>query len=166
MKNLFGSFPKTTKIIVLILLITSPWLIVQVGIFVLAPDKEFDSIPICADDSGNCAHLGGGDDYRLNQQYSSVINLNADMVYDNLKDYLDDNAWDILIDESTDGGHYVHFVEVTPFWLFPDDVVVSILDSGESCIIEIHSESRLGWGDIGVNPARIDEIYSQLSSNE
>ncbi len=166
MKNLLGGFPKTTKIVVLILLIASPWLIVQVGIFVLAPDKEFDAMPICADDSGNCAHLGGGDDYRLNDQYSSVINLTADVVYDNLNDYLEDNAWDILIYESTDGGHYIHFVEVTPFWLFPDDVIVSIQDSGDSCIIEIHSESRLGWGDIGVNPARIDEIYSQLLSNE
>ena len=62
MKNLFGRFPKTTKKLVLIFLIASPWLIVQVGIFVLAPDKEFDTIPICANDSGNCAHLGGGDD--------------------------------------------------------------------------------------------------------
>ena len=61
MKNLLSGFPKTTKIVVLILLIASPWLIVQVGIFVLAPDKEFDAMPICADDSGNCAHLGGGD---------------------------------------------------------------------------------------------------------
>ena len=166
MKNLLGGFPKTTKIVVLILLIASPWLIVQVGIFVLAPDKEFDAMPICADDSGNCAHLGGGDDYRLNEQYSSIINLTADVVYDNLNGYLDDNAWDILIDESTDGGHYVHFVEVTSFWLFPDDVVVSIQDSGDSCIIEIHSESRLGWGDIGVNPARIDDIYSKLLNYE
>ena len=95
-----------------------------------------------------------------------MINLTADVVYGNLNDYLDDNAWDILIEESTDGTHYVHFVEVTPFWLFPDDVIVSIQDSGDSYIIEIHSESRLGWGDIGVNPARIDEIYSQLLSNE
>lgn len=166
MKNLIGSFPKTTKKLVLILLIASPWLIVQVGIFVLAPDKEFDTMPICADDSGNCAHLGGGDDYRLNEPYSSIINLTADVVYDNLNEYLDDNGWDILIDESTDGTHYVHFVEVTPFWLFPDDVVVSIQDSGDSCIIEIHSESRLGSGDIGVNPARIDDIYSALLNNE
>ena len=151
------------KIAAVTLLIASPWLIVQVGIFVLAPDKEFESIPICADGSGNCAHLGGGDDYRLNEQYPSIINLTADVVYDNLNDYLDDNAWDILIDESTDGTHYVHFVEVTPFWLLPDDVVVSIQDIGDSCIIEIHSESRLGWGDIGVNPARIDDIYQSIT---
>ena len=166
MKNLIGSFPRATKVVVLIFLIASPWLIVQVGIFVLAPDKEFDTMPICADDSGNCAHLGGGDDYRLNEPYSSLINLTADVVYDNLNQYLDDNGWDILIDESTDGTHYVHFVEVTPFWLFPDDVVVSIQDSGDSCIIEVHSESRLGSGDIGVNPARIDDIYSALLNNE
>ena len=166
MKNLIGNFPRATKAVVLIFLIASPWLIVQAGIFVLAPDKEFDTMPVCADDSGNCAHLGGGDDYRLNEQYSSVINLTSDEVYDNLNDYLDDKGWDILIDESTDGTHYVHFVEVTPFWLFPDDVVVSIQDSGDSCIIEIHSESRLGSGDIGVNPARIDDIYSALLSNE
>ncbi|MGB0700729.1 MAG: DUF1499 domain-containing protein [Candidatus Poseidoniaceae archaeon] len=32
-------------------------------------------------------------------------------------------------------------------------------------MIEIHSESRLGWGDLGVNPDRIDGIYLELSSN-
>ena len=32
----------------------------------------------------------------------------------------------------------------------------------EGCIIEMHSESRLGWGDIGVNPDRLNRIYELL----
>jgi uncharacterized protein (DUF1499 family) len=48
--------------------------------------------------------------------------------------------------------------------LFPDDVIVSIQASDSGSLLEIHSESRLGWGDLGVNPERIDNIYLELLS--
>ena len=51
------------------LLIASPWLVVQIGIAVLAPDVEITDMPTCETTSGNCAHLGGGDDYRLLDQH-------------------------------------------------------------------------------------------------
>ena len=40
------------------LLIASPWLVVQIGIAVLAPDVEITDMPTCETTSGNCAHLG------------------------------------------------------------------------------------------------------------
>ena len=45
-------------------------------------------MPVCDTNSGNCAHLGGGDNYRLNEQYPTFINLSADLVYDNLIEYI------------------------------------------------------------------------------
>ena len=36
-----------------------------------------------------------------------------------------------------------------------DDVVVSLQDNDSTTIIEIHSESRIGWGDLGVNPEEL-----------
>ena len=147
------------------LLIASPWLVVQIGIAVLAPDVEITDMPTCETTSGNCAHLGGGDDYRLLETYSTTLNQSSSEVYDSLVSYIKANDWNVVYEENSQQNYYVHFVETTKFWLFPDDVIISIQGTDSGCILEIHSESRLGWGDLGVNPDRIDKIYLELSSN-
>ena len=144
------------------LLIASPWLIVQIGIIVLAPDTEITEMPTCQQDSGNCAHLGGGDDYRLNEIYATSIDKTSEEIYDNLMRYIDTNDWELLYENNGEDTYYVHFVETTDFWQFPDDVVVSIQGTDSGSLLEIHSESRLGWGDIGLNPDRIDTIYDLI----
>ena len=79
MVNSFANFHVATKAAILALLIASPWLVVQVGIVILGPDREITEMPVCDTNSGNCAHLGGGDNYRLNQQHPTFINLSADL---------------------------------------------------------------------------------------
>jgi hypothetical protein len=162
--NSFANFHVATKVVVIALLIASPWLVVQLGIAVLAPDREITEMPTCETTSGNCAHLGGGDDYRLLETYATFLNQSSSVVYDSLIDYINSNDWDVLYEDSSQGNYYIHFVETTKFWLFPDDVIVSIQASDDGSLIEIHSESRLGWGDLGVNPERIDRIYLELLS--
>ena len=147
------------------LLIASPWLVVQIGIAVLAPDVEITDMPTCETTSGNCAHLGGGDDYRLLETYSTSLNQSSSEVYESLVSYIKANDWKLVYEENSQENYYVHFVETTKFWLFPDDVIVSIQSSDSGSILEIHSESRLGWGDLGVNPERIDKIYDELLSD-
>ena len=147
------------------LLVASPWLVVQLGIAVLAPDEEITEMPKCDSTSGNCAHLGGGDDYRLLETYSTSLNQSSSEVYDSLTDYINSNDWNVVYEDTSKENYYIHFVETTKFWLFPDDVIISIQGTDSGCILEIHSESRLGWGDLGVNPERIDKIYLELSSS-
>ena len=144
------------------LLITSPWLIVQIGIVVLAPDVEISSMPTCEQDSRNCAHLGGGDDYRLNEIYPTSIDKTSEELYENLIQYIDTNDWELIYENNGEDTYYVHFVEITDFWQFPDDVVVSIQGTDSGSLLEIHSESRLGWGDLGLNPDRINTIYDSI----
>ena len=144
------------------LLITSPWLIVQIGIVVLAPDVEISSMPTCEQDSGNCAHLGGGDDYRLNEIYPTSIDKTSEELYENLIQYIDTNDWELIYENNGEDTYYVQFVETTDFWQFPDDVVVSIQGTDSGSLLEIHSESRLGWGDLGLNPDRINTIYDSI----
>ena len=162
MVNSFANFHVSTKAALLALLIASPWLIVQVGIVILGPDREITEMPVCDSTSGNCAHLGGGDDYRLLEQYPTFLDISAESVYDNLVQYIEHNDWNFIHEDSTGDTYYVHFVETTKFWQFPDDVIVLIRPTTSGCIIEIHSESRLGWGDLGLNPERIDTIYQEL----
>ena len=151
-----------TRVVAICLLISSPWLILQIGIVAFAPDQEFTEMPTCSSSSGNCAHLGGGDDYRLLENLPTVVNLTVSEAYGNLISYVDNNGLKIIYEDSNEDSHYLHFVEKTPFWQFPDDVVVSLQDNDSTTIVEIHSESRIGWGDLGVNPERIEKIYSSL----
>ena len=100
------------------LLITSPWLIVQIGIVVLAPDVEISSMPTCEQDSRNCAHLGGGDDYRLNEVYPTSIDKASEELYEDLIQYIDTNDWELIYENNGEDTYYVHFVEITDFWQF------------------------------------------------
>ena len=80
-----------------------------------------------------------------------------------LSAYISEYNCEILDEEISESTYYVHFVEHTPFWLFPDDVLVMIEVIDEGTVeIELHSESRLGVGDMGVNPERLERIYDQL----
>ncbi len=165
MVNSFANFHVATKVVLLALLVASPWLVVQISIAVLAPDAEITEMPTCETTSGNCAHMGGGDDYRVLETYATSLNRTSSEVYDSLMNYINSNGWEVLYEDSSQGYYFVHFFETTKFWLFPDDVLVSIQALDDGSLIEIHSESRIGWGDLGVNPERIDGIYLELSSD-
>ncbi|MDP6865483.1 MAG: DUF1499 domain-containing protein [Candidatus Poseidoniaceae archaeon] len=154
--------PKLKKAILLLALLVSPWLLVQGWIFVAAQDEVILSMETCPETSANCAHLGGGEDYRM-ESLSTTLDRSMDEIRSDLNDYVLDCNCKILEENQTDSTYYVHFVEHTSFWLFPDDVLISIEEINENTVeIELHSQSRLGIGDIGVNPERLERIYDQL----
>ena len=154
--------PKLRKAILLLALFVSPWLLVQGWIFVAAQDESISSMETCPETSANCAHLGGGENYRI-ESLPTLLDRSMDEIRSDLSDYVLDCNCKILYENQTDSTYYVHFVEHTSFWLFPDDVLVSIEKIDENAVeIELHSQSRLGIGDIGVNPERLERIYDQL----
>lgn len=150
------------KVLLLIGVLISPWLFSQAVIFVIASDQEIESMPICESNSGNCAHLGGGENYRINNSLPTQIDINSSQAWLIISNYIEDNNGKILIENGNGINYYVHFVEKTSFWNFPDDIVIQISGNDEGCVIEIHSESRLGWGDVGINPGRINKIHELL----
>ena len=110
----------------------------------------------------NCAHLGGSADFRMDE-LSLNINASIEEVQLDLEAYIASNKGDVLVAESGDGTHYVHFVERTTFWRFPDDVVVGLTALDEvTTQIELHSQSRLGQSDLGVNPDRLEGLHAAL----
>jgi uncharacterized protein (DUF1499 family) len=152
------------KVTVMVLLLCSPWFLCQAWIAVGAPDEAFTTMPVCSNDSGNCAHLGGDAMYRMDGEYTLIINQSSDVVWDKIVQYIDDSGSDILFEETDESGdYYTHFVERTSFWRFPDDISVSLTSiDGLSTEIELHSQSRLGQGDLGVNPERLENLYAAL----
>jgi uncharacterized protein (DUF1499 family) len=98
----------------------------------------------------------------MDSSMATLLEINFTDVKETLLEYLEENDLETLFESNTNSTYYVHFVEKTSFWKFPDDVVISITDTSNSCVIEMHSHSRLGWGDIGVNPDRLNTIYETL----
>jgi len=61
------------------------------------------------------------------------------------------------------GERFGHSVAITPFWRFPDDVVVEFtpIDANRT-ELHLYSSSRLGQNDIGVNPDRLAGLHAAL----
>ena len=155
--------PTVSKALLLILLIASPWIFVQGWIFVGAQDESISSMESCPEGSANCAHLGGNANYRMDAS-TTILDRSMEEIRSELTDYITEYDCEILVEDASDSVYYVHFVEHTPFWQFPDDVLVSIEQIDEGTVeIELHSQSRLGLGDMGVNPERLERIYNQLA---
>ncbi|MAY04815.1 MAG: hypothetical protein CMB25_04335 [Euryarchaeota archaeon] len=156
--------PALNKAILLVLLLASPWLLVQAFIFVAAQDEAITSMETCPEGSANCAHLGGNADYRMDTT-STILDQSMDDVRIKILDYILEYECNILDEQSTESTYYVHFVEYTPFWQFPDDVLISIeVVDDDTVEIELHSQSRIGLGDMGVNPERLERVYDELSA--
>ncbi|MDP6224370.1 MAG: DUF1499 domain-containing protein [Candidatus Poseidoniaceae archaeon] len=153
-----------SKAVLLAILLASPWLMVQAWIFIAAQDETISSMETCPDTSANCAHLGGDANYRMDAQ-STTIERSMDAVRIDLSKYVSEYDCEILEEEISESTYFVHFVEHTSFWQFPDDVLVMIeVIDEESVEIELHSESRIGLGDMGINPERLERIYNQLAA--
>lgn len=140
----------------------APWLLCQVWILTSAGDEPFEEMPQCDANSMNCAHLGGDADFRM-EQLSLTIEAPIDDVQVNLNAFIESNNGDVLVEVDDENASYIHFVVRTSFWRFPDDVAVSLtvvdMDTTE---VELHSQSRLGQSDLGVNPERLEALHASL----
>ena len=59
-----------------------------------------------------------------------------------------------------------HTVFRTPWMLYPDDFFIQTGCTENGTWIQIHSESRLGIGDRGVNQQRIDALLDHMATVE
>ena len=153
------------KGLTLVLILSSPWLLCQAWIVTSAPVEVWNTMPVCPEASSNCAHIGGNADYRMDGEFTLTLNQSAEQVWSALQQYIDDSGADVLLEEKQDSGEsYTHFVERTIFWRFPDDVAVQITVIDETtCSLELHSQSRIGGIDMGINPARLEGLYEALT---
>jgi uncharacterized protein (DUF1499 family) len=175
-ENMVKSPPKVKRNLLIVLLLCSPWFVCQVWIQVSAPNEVWTSMPTCPTDSQNCVHLGGGaSQYEVPDEMSNELQSNATTVWLSLLDWVEENDLETLHKETNGtSDYYIHLVERTTFWRFPDDLVVRITqnENGDAnqtlsgSVIEIHSQSRLGQDDLGVNNRRLEALHSHLSDAE
>ena len=145
------------------LLLLSPWLLVQGWILVGAPTPEHTTMPSCPEQTMNCASLSSSETVRMDAGLTTVIEANISEVWTAWEDWSEDNGLrDVLDDTQADGERFSHRVAITPFWRFPDDVVVHFAVQGDDTAITLYSASRLGQSDLGVNPDRLESLHAAL----
>ena len=94
---------------------------------------------------------------------TTLIQANVSEVWDAWVEWSEDNGLRKGHSALGDGGErFAHGVAITPFWRFPDDVVVQFTPQGEATAIALYSASRLGVGDLGVNPDRLESLHDAL----
>jgi len=59
-----------------------------------------------------------------------------------------------------------HTVFHSRWLMFPDDFFVETGCTENGTWIQIHSESRIGWGDMGANQERIDDLIEHLTGTQ
>ena len=146
-----------------VLLIASPWLAVQGWIVAAAHDPEHTTMPTCPDPTANCASLSSQSIVRMDTGLTTVIQANVSEVWEAWVEWSEENSLrkgHTALGE--EGERFAHGVAITPFWRFPDDVVVQFTPQGEDTLIELYSASRLGVGDLGVNPNRLERLHGAL----
>lgn len=145
------------------LLLASPWLLVQGWILVGAPTPDHTSMPKCPEGTMNCASVSSTEIVRMDAGLTTVLNANVSEVWDAWEDWSEENGLREVHDAVEEGDeHFSHRVAITSFWRFPDDVVVHFIPQGDDTLISIYSASRLGAGDLGVNPDRLVDLHTAL----
>ena len=156
---------KKRTVLVGLLLVAMPWVLVQGWILVAAHNPGHTTMPSCPQQTMNCSFLSGDQTVRMDAGLATVIEANVSEVWDAWTAWSDDNGLRESHDAVEEGGeHFSHRVAITPFWRFPDDVVVLFVPEGDATSITLYSASRLGQGDLGVNPDRLESLHAALLS--
>ena len=105
----------------------------------------------CPEDSRNCART------------MMAFNGDPETVHSAAMDWIEEHERTNVKQENETSAHVVFR---TPLMLFPDDLFIETGCTENGTWIQVHSESRLGIGDMGVNQERIDAMLEHLATIE
>ena len=125
-------------------------LLIQVLGGIVAPNSS--EIPEqCPDGSHNCSRMIVYFDTSSEELHSAAL------------DWVQSQGSTSIVDESQNSSHSVFR---TKWMMFQDDFFLETGCTENGAWAQIHSESRLGIGDMGVNQNRIDALVEHLDSIE
>ena len=105
----------------------------------------------CPEGSQNCARMMMGLDGSPEEVHAAAM------------DWVDSQGRTEVEEQSETTSHTVFR---TPWMLYPDDFFIETGCTENGTWIQIHSESRLGIGDRGVNQERIDSLLNHMVTVE
>ena len=125
-------------------------ILIQVLGFLVAPNTS--AMPEqCPEDSQNCSRMLVNFETSSNELHSAAL------------DWIQSESRTSIVEE---GENESHSVFRTEWMMFQDDFFLETGCTENGAWIQIHSESRLGIGDMGVNQNRIDDLLNHLEAIE
>jgi len=151
--------PVARLIAISLILTSSGYLLTIASITVMSPDEPISTFPEkCPDDSMNCVQIG--------PTYHRSEGLQV-LKFDAPLDVIEGAAYRWIEEQPRaevlfDASDLTHAVFVTPFWRFRDDFIIQTFCEDNKTVIWIHSTSRIGIGDLGMNPSRVKNFHEHM----
>ncbi len=123
-------------------------MLIQILGAITAPNTS--QIPVdCPENSNNCERL------------TMAVNASPEALYLATMEWISAQPRVTIESDDTTSSHVIFH---SKWFMFPDDFFVETGCTENGTWIQIHSESRLGWGDMGVNRERIDRLIEHLTN--
>ena len=155
------SKPLVRVIVICLILTSSSYLMIIAAITVTAPDEPIAIFPEnCPEGSMNCVQIGPT--YHRSEGLQ-ILRFDApvDEVEGAAYRWIEEQPRTEILFDAPD---LTHAVFVTPFWRFRDDFIIQTFCEDNETVIWIHSTSRIGMGDLEVNPNRVKSFHEHMLS--
>lgn len=161
-------FSNSKKIVIAIIIF---YVLTISSIQLIAPSEIVTEMPErCPEDSANCARIAhDGTSYRIGSSQAISIEATPSEVQVEIEKWLDEqfSGGVLYSNVNDDNTTFIHGVDRTSFWFFPDDVYTEITcDNSGKTLVTLQSESRLGIGDLNKNPERVSDLMEYLTQIE
>ena len=157
----------TTGLLTLLLLYPATIGLVQISNGLSGPDPGQGFPDSCEGKEHKCARIApephrstGEVEIRFNNTSIDQILATSDLWINNQSRTIESQR---IIDESS---VYLHVVVHTRWLNYADDLYIHIECDGDDAVLWVHSSSRFGVSDLGVNHDRIHDLKSSLISVE
>jgi len=151
---------ETNEIIILFLIVIASSYFVMINvIYYLAPTNKYEDFPKKRFGKNNCTRIADNPNRGRNMK-PIITDLDDDIIQKKIKDIISKMQRVKIINERKD---FFHFVQITPFFRFYDDIFIKIFKKNEKTNIWFQSQSRLGLYDFQTNEKRIEFIYNELN---
>jgi len=144
-------------ILCLILIAFSYFFMINI-IYYLAPTLKYEEFPKKRFGRNNCTRVADKPNRGKNMK-PIVTNLTIDDIQKNIKEIIN-NMQKIKIIRERNG--FLHFIQITPFFRFYDDIFVKIFENNGKTTVWFQSQSRLGLYDFQANEKRVEFLYTEL----
>ena len=149
--------------------IVAGWLVLILLIQVANSMTAISSMPAeCPEDSMNCVRIAhDGTSFHSDGLEPLAFNASKEEVVSVVENWFEERWFASVLSVEDEGtSTVIHGVDHTEFWFFADDVFVAVSCNGGVAELTLHSQSRLGEGDMGENHRRISELHQHMKSTE
>ena len=138
--------------------------VVQIANVVTQPDS--DEFPTSCDDSlYKCSRIAPNSHRSTGESELRFSNTSILSISNTIDSWISENSLATEVYRNEGVEIELHVVVKTNWMRFADDVYFHVECDGADAVVWIHSESRTGISDVGVNGERIEDIKDKLIEN-